>query len=298
MCGSYDLIVGRRDGWRRVPVRIQDEVRKMNMGEKIREMRRTRGISQEKLAERLGVSFQAVSKWERGETAPDTMLIPAIASFFGVSTDELFGFNLYEIEQSVRAICDAAYEFRDRDNATAEAILREGLAKYPGNETLLNNLLYTMDPATRGDEVIYVCRQLIAAAKDDEIRLDAIRILAEAYLTRGDRALAMETVERLPEIYFTKPELKATLFGGDEGFSEAVKERSVSFERVIRMTSLIGDMFTERGELHKAAAEYGFAVALLSAQGNTESPPYTDRDRWAEGVTAELREKLAKVKKQ
>ena len=64
------------------------------------------------------------------------------------------------------------------------------------------------------------------------------------------------------------------------------------------MTSLIGDMFTERGELHKAAAEYGFAVALLSAQGNTESPPYTDRDRWAEGVTAELREKLAKVKKQ
>ena len=60
----------------------------VKLGEKIRELRKQRGITQEKLAERLGVTFQAVSKWENGATMPDVLLIPAIASFFGVSTDE------------------------------------------------------------------------------------------------------------------------------------------------------------------------------------------------------------------
>ena len=58
-----------------------------NLGDKIRQLRKGKGISQEVLAQYLGVSFQAVSKWETGTTLPDVTLIPAIASFFGVSTD-------------------------------------------------------------------------------------------------------------------------------------------------------------------------------------------------------------------
>ena len=65
----------------------------MNLGNKIRELRKQRGVSQEVLAEYLGITFQAVSKWEIGAAMPDTVLIPAIASFFGVSTDELFDYN-------------------------------------------------------------------------------------------------------------------------------------------------------------------------------------------------------------
>ena len=56
----------------------------MNLGEKIKALRKKRGVSQEYLADRLGISFQAVSKWETGTTLPDVTLIPAIASFFGV----------------------------------------------------------------------------------------------------------------------------------------------------------------------------------------------------------------------
>ena len=62
----------------------------IRIGEKIKSLRKAKNISQEVLAKYLGISFQAVSKWEKGDTMPDVAMIPAIASFFGVSTDELF----------------------------------------------------------------------------------------------------------------------------------------------------------------------------------------------------------------
>ena len=66
------------------------------LGNKIKQLRKQKNISQEVLAQYLGVSFQAVSKWETGTTMPDVLLIPSIASFFGVTIDELFDFNLWE----------------------------------------------------------------------------------------------------------------------------------------------------------------------------------------------------------
>ena len=68
----------------------------MKIGDKIKFLRKAKGISQEALAQVLGVTFQAVSKWETNVTAPDVGLIPAIASFFGVSIDELFDYNVAE----------------------------------------------------------------------------------------------------------------------------------------------------------------------------------------------------------
>lgn len=63
------------------------------IGDNIRLLRKTKGVTQEELAEAVHVSFQAVSKWENGGT-PDIEILPALASFFGVSIDELMGFNL------------------------------------------------------------------------------------------------------------------------------------------------------------------------------------------------------------
>ncbi|MEG2303694.1 MAG: helix-turn-helix transcriptional regulator, partial [Niameybacter sp.] len=68
----------------------------ISLGEKIKALRKQKNISQETLANYLGLSFQAVSKWENALAMPDVTLIPAIASFFGVSIDDLFDFNLYE----------------------------------------------------------------------------------------------------------------------------------------------------------------------------------------------------------
>ena len=84
----------------------------IKIGAKIKELRKARNISQEVLAQYLNVSFQAVSKWEQELTMPDIELIPAIAAFFDVSTDELFDYNRLEKEAKIEKICDEAYAFR------------------------------------------------------------------------------------------------------------------------------------------------------------------------------------------
>ena len=61
-----------------------------HMGENIAALRRAAGLTQELLAERLGVTSQAVSKWERQLSCPDVSLLPAMAEVFGVGIDELF----------------------------------------------------------------------------------------------------------------------------------------------------------------------------------------------------------------
>ncbi len=59
--------------------------------ERITNLRKDNGLTQEALASKLGISFQAVSKWENGLSCPDIALLPELADIFGVSIDELFG---------------------------------------------------------------------------------------------------------------------------------------------------------------------------------------------------------------
>lgn len=65
----------------------------MKLGSTIKRLRIEQGITQEGLAEYMGVSFQAVSKWETNTTMPDITLLPKLAVFFGVSIDALFSIN-------------------------------------------------------------------------------------------------------------------------------------------------------------------------------------------------------------
>lgn len=62
----------------------------MEIGKQIKALRQAKNVNQEELADYLGVSFQAVSKWETGANVPDIALLPDIAVFFGVTIDELF----------------------------------------------------------------------------------------------------------------------------------------------------------------------------------------------------------------
>lgn len=62
----------------------------MNIGKQIKALRLAKEVKQEELAEYLGVSTQAVSKWETGASVPDIALLPNLAVFFGVAIDELF----------------------------------------------------------------------------------------------------------------------------------------------------------------------------------------------------------------
>ena len=73
----------------------------VEIAQRLAAMRREQGYSQEELAERLGLSRQAVSKWERAESSPDTGNLIALAKLYGVSLDDLLRIN----DADYREIC-------------------------------------------------------------------------------------------------------------------------------------------------------------------------------------------------
>lgn len=74
---------------------------KLTIGENIRRFRKKHDLTQEALAERLGVTYQSVSRWENGTTYPDLELLPAISETLSVTVDELIG--MPQIEKEKRA---------------------------------------------------------------------------------------------------------------------------------------------------------------------------------------------------
>lgn len=85
----------------------------VQIAQRLAELRRAKGYSQEALANRLGLSRQAVSKWERAESSPDTENLIALARLYGVSLDELLSVDK-DIEE------DIAFEHADRVATTAQ----------------------------------------------------------------------------------------------------------------------------------------------------------------------------------
>lgn len=247
----------------------------VKIGEKIKLLRRQKNISQEVLANALGVTFQAVSKWETETTMPDVAMIPAIASFFGVSTDELFDFNVYTVEKNVEAIVAEYSKYWETDKVKCEQILRDGLKKYPGNDILLNCLIGVLPVPERSAEVIDLCKLLIEGTRYDEVKYDACRILAMAYRSTGEYALAKEAIEKIPEIYFTKLGVAAELLEGEDMFAPAVKQKSISFEDVIRMCELLGGYYRDCGETEKARIQLEMAKNIILASKEDCATPYT-----------------------
>jgi len=267
----------------------------IKLGEKIKSLRKQKNISQEIFANYLGVSFQAVSKWENGNTMPDVTMIPAIASFFGVSTDELFDFNIYEIEKNVEAIVDEHSKYWDEDKTKAEQIIREGLKKYPGNDVLLNCLIGVISELGKNDEVITIGKALVESTKYDDVRLDAYRIMAEAYKAKGEYELAKESIEHIPEIYFSNLYVKAYLLEGEEKYEAACKEASLSFEHLVWMLEILGEIYLKKGETEKAKIKYSQAINILKAFENDFNTQYT-RSKYDPEEIKELELKLSLIK--
>ena len=246
----------------------------MNIGNKIRELRKQRGITQEQLAESIGISFQAVSKWENNIALPDITLGPVLASYFGVSMDELFDFNLKEIEHAVRIITEKAYQYRESNPAESRRILEEGLKKYPENDILLNNLLYVLDYSVKPDETIAIASKLIEKTNQNDVKYDALRFLAYAYKAKGDLESAEAAIEQIPEIYFTKLTEKAYLLSGKAKFEAAEKQKWISFENLLQMMWKLAEYYEENGKIDKAIAETKKALNLISIIGNSQFDTY------------------------
>lgn len=97
--------------------------------ENLKKLRLNRNLTQEKLADFLNVSFQTISKWERGETYPDISILPSIARFFSVSVDALLGVEKAENEEELERLLE------EYDNLTDEKLISEQIKvlkeKYP-----------------------------------------------------------------------------------------------------------------------------------------------------------------------
>ena len=94
----------------------------LNLGKKIRELRWRDGRTQDNLAEALGVTAQAVSRWEQSGSYPDMEMIPAIANYFHISIDELFGYH-DEREEKIKSILEKA----------TKILTKQGFTMYKGS---------------------------------------------------------------------------------------------------------------------------------------------------------------------
>lgn len=267
----------------------QEEERKiiMEMGQIIRDLRREAGVTQEQLAEALNVSFQAVSKWETGAAMPDIAMLPLLARYFHTTTDTLLGFDREKIMDEVMAVVAEAYRFRVSDPARSRAVLEEGLKRYPGNDVLLGNILYTIDPEKEPDRMIAAAARQADRAKMIDMKLDAMQFLAKAYAAKGDRKSARAVLDDMPEMYFTKLELDAELLDDEDGRASAEKQKWLSFEQLLSMMRILARHAAKRGDRPAARAELRRALALADAMAGEERIARFD------GLRREIEEQLA-----
>ena len=179
------------------------------IGERIRDLRKKRDLTQEKLADFLGVSYQAVSKWECNLTSPDLGLIGPLTKLLGVTSDELLGLT-EENNDERKAYFDAVMErFRDDDldeyARNAEAAVRE----FPGDMRYLTwhigciQMLSVAEPDEKRfamDEAVVRCTNTVLENTDDEkLKQRVIGDAVYALVDLGRRDEARKYAEFLPE---------------------------------------------------------------------------------------------------
>ncbi len=103
------------------------------LGENIKRLRHKKGITQETLAEFLSVSFQSVSRWERGESYPDITMLPLLSKFFGVSVDELLGMNEAQDEEKIKEYLQLYDDTKLKDLPLLYEKMKEALKEFPND---------------------------------------------------------------------------------------------------------------------------------------------------------------------
>ena len=178
----------------------------MNIGNKIRELRKKKGITQEQLASALGITSQAVSKWEMSTGYPDIAMLPIIAGYFGVSMDTLFNYDADKLEEK---IMEVLYHSRGgRPFEEAERILLEGISAFPGGYILKRELLewYAGQIRAHGrtdlvEKALELGKQICEECGDSFICLGVKGDMADIYITTGRYEEGKRLIESMPYRY-------------------------------------------------------------------------------------------------
>ena len=210
----------------------------MNIGAKIRELRKEKKMTQEELAEYLHISSQAVSKWETGASSPDVDTLPKLAICFGTSLDNLLDFDQSKLDAAIEAILLESGR-GGNDPAKSEAILRQALEKYPNNDLLLTCILEDMEQqnhdGSRNTEIIETGERILSCTKDDSNRIDVYRAMAETYHKMGEQAMAEQYLEKIPAVHFMYYEIAAAIKHGPDRIRNIECSEDLCIEKLICM---------------------------------------------------------------
>ena len=250
----------------------------MNLGNKIRELRKSNNLTQEQLAASLNISAQAVSKWEMGTSYPDMTMIPTIAALFKVSLDVLFDFDIKNIDKEIEDIIMEYKKYFWDNFEKAEEILLDGLKIYPASVQLKTELfeLYAYN-ADRGDELINKAFELgghiISVSQDIfcTCRTKSNIIHIYKYLEREKGEDHYEDIKNiidtLPYIYpymlQDKMRLSASLIKGEEGMREAMDLKIIEWQEFFIACDGVGHRYFEMEDYEKAMISFKESVDVI-----------------------------------
>ncbi len=191
----------------------------MSIGSTIKSLRRKHDITQEHLADLLGLTPAAVSGWECDRNAPDISQLPLLSRIFGVSADVLLGIDLSAQDEKIEAIIEkAATQCTSKE---AVEVYRVGLAEYPASYRLMlflaDSLDYDGEPDTydaRIKEKIALYERIRECSNDEYYKNTAEGHLCGLYLRQGKRDQALKIAESVPNLPYPRSELRKMLLEG------------------------------------------------------------------------------------
>lgn len=215
---------------------IMKEGDRMPIDTVIRRRRTELGLTQEQVAQRLGVTAPAVNKWERGVTCPDIALLPPLARLLETDVNTLLCFREDLTDQEIVQFQAAAAEIVRRDGFSAGFRLAMGkLKEYPACDRLTYSMAAFLEGALMlsgldGEEREAAQKQITelyersAESQDAAIRDGAVFMLASKSIQREDWDRAEALLDRLPErSALDKRQLKANLLIQQGRLAEAVE---------------------------------------------------------------------------
>lgn len=278
----------------------------LNIGEKISAFRKEQSKTQEQLADYVGVSVAAVSKWETKQSYPDITLLPSIADFFEVSIDALLDYRIMDNEKNVENIRMAISEAeRNSDYKTALPLIFGALRKYPNNIELLKSagsMLQTRawDSETREQDFkdsINYYEKALKCSVDEREKLWLKRSVSFVYDAMGDTKRALETILEInaSNAFDLDIAMYKYRLGEKKDAKKLVQGHLWNMAFMFYMTAgRLADCYADEGNLEMSLESQKFHAQFLSAFIN-DTPNYADQICvWSYFDIAKYCKKLAK----
>ncbi len=234
------------------------------IGEQIKYYRQEKHVKQDELAEYLGVSFQAVSKWETGASTPDISLLPKLAMFFGISIDELFEMPYEEQMERIENMFWHEARINEKTFDKAVSFLEKILKDNPKDTRALGNMAYLYNHRANSDHELasYYAEKVLEFDPDDKAGwvayLEANNgLCGDEWYDNHFKVISFfkEFVEKNPLNYGGLYALLENLIA-DNRFDEAVtyNEQLKKAKKNHQYLLYCGDIAFGRGDLDKAKA--------------------------------------------